>query len=96
MENLNFINPLLHGIIPEEIEEKVSGISAKQLIVAGVGTLIAGAVLKKAGHTKTAAFIGSIALPLLASAIYKKVGSSKTSKNTEDSNFQSDFQLGNA
>lgn len=94
MENLNFINPLLHGIIPEELEQKVSHISAKQLVVAGVGTLIAGALLKKAGHTKTAALIGSIALPLLASAIYKKVGASKDSKKKEDSNLQSDFESG--
>ncbi|KUJ60833.1 hypothetical protein AR687_15605 [Flavobacteriaceae bacterium CRH] len=73
MENLNFINPLLHGIIPEELENKALNISAKQLVVAGVGTLIAGAVLKKTGHKKAGAVVAGLALPLLASAIYKKI-----------------------
>jgi hypothetical protein len=95
MENLKFIDPLLHGIIPEEIEQKVSAISTKQLVCAGIGTLIAGAVLKKAGHAKTAAVIGSIALPILASAIYKKFASTTESQNS-DSNFESEFQAGNA
>jgi hypothetical protein len=79
MENLNFINPLLHGIIPDD---KGLKISAKHLVCAGIATLVAGAVLKKAGHNKTAALVGSIALPLLASACYKKFATSSKS-NTD-------------
>lgn len=80
MENLNFINPLLHGIIPEQLEQKASNFSTKQLVCAGVGTLIAGAVLKKAGHQKTGAMIASLALPILATAIYKKIQKSSDEK----------------
>jgi len=81
MENLNFINPLLHGIIPEELEQKAMQLSTKHLVFAGVGTLIAGAVLKKAGHQKTGALIAGLALPILASAIYKKI--TKSSDNAD-------------
>ncbi|WKL48630.1 PrgI family protein [Flavobacterium pectinovorum] len=80
MENLNFINPLLHGIIPEELENKALSFSTKQLVCAGVGTLIAGAVLKKAGHQKTGAMIAGLALPILATAIYKKIKKSSDEK----------------
>lgn len=80
MENLNYINPLLHGIVPEEIENKVLNLSSKQLVCAGVGTLIAGALLKKAGHQKTGAMIAGLALPILATAIYKKVSKSAKDK----------------
>ncbi|MBF4494142.1 MULTISPECIES: PrgI family protein [unclassified Flavobacterium] len=72
MENLNFIDPLLHGIVPEALENKTLNLSVKQLACAGVSTLVIGAVLKKAGQNKTGAFVASLALPLLASAFYKK------------------------
>ncbi|QSW88664.1 MULTISPECIES: PrgI family protein [Flavobacterium] len=71
MENLNFIDPLLHGIKP--IEDSTSKLSVKQLACAGFGSLLIGAVLKKAGHAKTAAVVGGLALPLLSAAVYKKL-----------------------
>lgn len=70
MDNLNFINPLLHGIVPENDTSKIS---AKHLAVAGVSSLLIGAVLQKAGHKKTGAVVASLALPLLTSALYKKL-----------------------
>jgi hypothetical protein len=70
MDDLNFINPLLHGIVPEN---KTSKISATHLACAGVSSLIIGAVLQKTGHKKTGAVIASLALPLLTSALYKKL-----------------------
>ena len=70
MENLNFIDPLLHGITPETT--KSLNLSVKQMVFAGVGALVASAVLKKTGHPKASAVVGSIALPILASACYKK------------------------
>ena len=69
MENLNFIDPLLHGITPDTSYK----LSAKHLVCAGISSLILGAVLKKAGQNKTAAIVGGIALPLLATACYKKL-----------------------
>ena len=69
MENLNFIDPLLHGITPEN---KSLNLSVKQMVCAGVGALIASAVLKKRGHTQASAVVGSNPLPILASACYKK------------------------
>ncbi|PBJ08245.1 hypothetical protein [Flavobacterium sp. ACN6] len=69
MENLNFIDPLLHGITPES---QSPNISVKQMLCAGVGALLASAVLKKTGHTKASAVVGSIALPIIVSACYKK------------------------
>lgn len=84
MENLNFIDPLLHGIIPDELEKNSINISTKQLVCAGIGTLIAGAVLKKAGHQKTAALVSGFALPLFASALYKKFGSRNNDKSQSD------------
>jgi hypothetical protein len=74
MENLNFIDPLLHGITPNP----ASKLSVKNLVCAGLGSIVIGAVLKKTGHNKTAAIVGSLALPLLASACYKHLA--KTSK----------------
>ncbi|WP_281232960.1 PrgI family protein [Flavobacterium gelatinilyticum] len=71
MENLNFIDPLLHGIKP--IEKNTANLTVKQLTCAGLGSLVIGAVLKKAGHAKTGAIVGSLALPLLSAAVYKKV-----------------------
>ncbi len=70
MENLNFIDPLLHGITPNKAGLKLS---AKHLVCAGITSLVIGAVLKKAGQNKTAALVGGIAVPLLASACYKKL-----------------------
>lgn len=75
MENLNFIDPLLHGIKP--IQDNTSNLSIKQLACAGFGSLLIGAVLKKTGHGKTGAVVGSLALPLLAAAFYKKIGNNK-------------------
>ena len=72
MENLNFIDPLLHGITPEKTNNKIPNLSAKQLACAGVSSLIVGAVLKKAGQNKVGNLIGGLALPLLASAAYKQ------------------------
>lgn len=71
MENLQFIDPLLHGIKP--IENNTKNLSVKQLACAGFGSLIAGAVLRKTGHNKAAAIVGSLALPLLSAAVYKKI-----------------------
>ena len=79
MENLNFIDPLLHGITPNP----ASKLSVKNLVCAGVSTLIVSAVLKKAGHNKTAAVIGGLALPLLASACYKKLSKISKEKKAE-------------
>jgi len=92
MENLNFINPLLHGIIPEELEKKALNLSAKHLVCAGVGTLIAGAVLKKTGHQKAGAMVAGLALPILATAIYKKIQRKADEKkaNANAANFDAD------
>lgn len=79
MENLNFIDPLLHGITPNP----ESKLSVKNLVCAGISTLVISAVLKKAGHNKTAAIVGSIALPLLASACYKKLSKISKDKKAE-------------
>ena len=79
MENLNFIDPLLHGITPNP----ASKLSVKNLVCAGVGSIVVGAVLKKAGHNKTAAIVGGLALPLLASACYKHFEKSAKAKKEE-------------
>lgn len=79
MENLNFIDPLLHGITPETLQNK--NLSVKQMVCAGVGALIAAAVLKKAGHPKAGAIVGGLALPILASAGYKKYCEISKEKN---------------
>lgn len=79
MENLNFIDPLLHGITPNP----ASKLSFKNLVCAGISTLVVGAVLKKAGHNKTAAVVGGLALPLLASACYKKLSKISKDKKAE-------------
>jgi len=71
MENLQFIDPLLNGIKP--LEKNTANLSVKQLACAGFGSLLLGAVLKKTGHNKAAAIVGSLALPLLSAAVYKKV-----------------------
>ena len=71
MENLQFIDPLLHGIKP--IENNTAKLSVKQLAAAGIGSILIGAVLKKTGHNKAAAIVGSLALPLLSAAVYKKI-----------------------
>lgn len=76
MENLNFIDPLLHGITPNPSKK----ISIKQLAIAGLGTLLVGAVLKKTGHAKCAAVAGSIAVPLLATACFKQIAKTKKEK----------------
>ncbi|MCC9019650.1 MULTISPECIES: hypothetical protein [Flavobacterium] len=86
MEKLNFIDPLLHGITPKP----ASKFSVKNLIFAGVGTLVAGAILKKAGQDKTAAVVGSLAIPLLATACYKQV--SKNNKAKRDLNVSSGIE----
>lgn len=70
MENLTFIDPLLHGITPTE-KKKVK-LSVKHLVYAGLSALLVGAVLKKSGQNKAAAVVGGFALPLLASAGYKQ------------------------
>lgn len=70
MENLNFIDPLLHGITPDTLNNK--NLTVKQLACAGVGALLAAAVLKKTGNPKIGAIVGGLALPILASAGYKK------------------------
>ncbi|PIF29889.1 hypothetical protein CLU81_0273 [Flavobacterium sp. 9] len=88
MENLNFIDPLLHGITPEK--SKMPNLTTKQLLFAGVGSLIASAVLKKAGQNKTAAVVGSLALPLIASACYKQY--SKVSKAKSEINDSSGIE----
>lgn len=77
MENLTFIDPLLHGI-PQE--NKTVKLSVKNLVLAGIGSLLVGAVLKKTGQNKTAAVVGSLALPLLASACYKQIAKSNKEK----------------
>jgi len=86
MENLNFIDPLLHGITPNP----ASKLSVKNLVCAGIGSMVVGAVLKKAGHNKTAAIVGGLALPLLASACYKHFEKSAKEKkaSTESSGIE--------
>ncbi|SEO65196.1 hypothetical protein SAMN05444671_0152 [Flavobacterium sp. CF108] len=71
MEKLQFIDPLLHGIKP--IKNNNNNLSVKQLAAAGIGSILIGAVLKKTGHNKAAAIVGSLALPLLSAAVYKKI-----------------------
>lgn len=88
MDNLNFIDPLLHGITPEA--GKSLNLSVKQMVFAGVGALVASAVLKKTGHTKASAVVGSIALPILASACYKKY--SQVSKEKIDAKSSSGIE----
>ncbi|EJG00151.1 MULTISPECIES: PrgI family protein [unclassified Flavobacterium] len=87
MENLNFIDPLLHGIKPES---KPLNLSVKQMVCAGVGALLASAVLKKTGHPKASAVVGSLALPILASACYKKY--SQVSKDKIDAKSSSGIE----
>lgn len=82
MEKLNFIDPLLHGIKPEKKDYKDYRPSVKHLVFAGLGSLLAGAVLKKAGQNKTAAVVGSLAVPFLAAACYKKI--TETSKEKRE------------
>lgn len=76
MENLNFIDPLLHGITPNPTNK----LSVKHLVAAGLGSLLVSAVLKKTGHTKSAAVAGSIAIPLLATACFKQIAKTKKEK----------------
>lgn len=76
MEDLNYIDPLLHGIKPE----KKLKISTTHLVCAGLSSLLIGAVLKKTGHNKTAALVGGLAVPLLASACYKKIAQNSKEK----------------
>ncbi|RED22559.1 hypothetical protein BD847_3189 [Flavobacterium cutihirudinis] len=84
MEDLKFIDPLLHGIKPET--NTLSNISVKHLVCAGLGSLLAGAVLKKTGHTTSAAIVGSLAVPLLTTACYKQIAKSyKAKKESNDS-----------
>jgi len=87
MENLNFIDPLLHGIKPES---KPLNLSVKQMVCAGVGVLLASAVLKKTGHKKASALVGGLALPILASACYKKY--SQVSKDKIDAKSSSGIE----
>ncbi len=79
MENLNFIDPLLHGITPNP----ASKLSVKNLVCAGISSIVIGAVLKKTGHNKAAAFVGGLAVPLLASACYKKLSKISKDKKAE-------------
>jgi hypothetical protein len=88
MENLTFIDPLLHGI--KAPAKKTVKLSVKHLVIAGLGALIAGAVLKKSGQNKTAAVVGSLALPLLASAGYKQL--TQTSKAKRERNESSGIE----
>lgn len=88
MENLNFIDPLLHGIVPSQ--SKSLNLSVKQMVCAGVGALVASAVLKKTGHTKASAVVGGLALPILASACYKKY--SEVTKEKKDANTSSGIE----
>lgn len=78
MENLNFIDPLLHGITP--VERTTSKLTIKNLVCAGIGAIVVGSILKKTGHNKSAAVLGGIALPLLATAACKKIASVKKEK----------------
>jgi uncharacterized protein YsxB (DUF464 family) len=79
MENLNFIDPLLHGITPNP----ASKLSVKNLVCAGISSIVIGAVLKKTGHNKAAAIVGGLAIPLLASACYKKLSKISKDKKAE-------------
>ncbi|MNU09013.1 hypothetical protein D3C72_2553360 [compost metagenome] len=51
------------------------------MVCVGLGALLASAVLKKTGHPKASAVIGSVALPILASACYKKYSQVTKEKN---------------
>lgn len=79
MENLNFIDPLLHGITPNP----ASKLSVKNLVCAGISSIVIGAILKKTGHNKAAAVVGGLAVPLLASACYKKLSKISKDKKAE-------------
>jgi hypothetical protein len=79
MENLNFIDPLLHGITPKP----ASKLSVKNLVCAGISTIVLGAVLKKTGHNKAAAIVGGLAVPLLATAGYKALSKISKEKKAE-------------
>ncbi|MBS7254222.1 PrgI family protein [Flavobacterium branchiicola] len=85
MEDLKFIDPLLHGITPSNTNS-LANVSVKHLVCAGLGSLLAGAILKKTGHNTSAAIVGSLALPLLTTACYKQIAkSSKAKKERNDS-----------
>lgn len=88
MEDLKFIDPLLHGITPQN--NALSNVSVKHLLCAGLGSLLLGAVLKKTGHTTGAAIVGSLAVPLLTTAAYKQI--SKSNKAKKDSNDSSGIE----
>lgn len=90
MENLNFIDPLLHGITPEETNNLVPNLSAKHLLCAGLSSLLVGAVLKKTGQNTAASIIGGLAVPLLASACYKQI--TKVIKEKKDRNVSSGIE----
>lgn len=79
MENLNFIDPLLHGITPNP----ASKLSVKNLVCAGISSIVIGAILKKTGHNKAATVVGGLAVPLLASACYKKLSKISKDKKAE-------------
>jgi hypothetical protein len=87
MENLNFIDPLLHGIERTNMGPKLS---VKHLICAGLGSIVVGALLKQAGQKKTAAVVGSLAVPLLATACYKHLA--KTYKEKKEINDSSGIE----
>lgn len=89
MDDLNFINPLLHGIVPET--KTTSKISATHLACAGVSSLIVGAILQKTGHKKTGAVIASLALPLLSSALYKKLAKPSESGENKSTDITGNF-----
>lgn len=80
MEKLKFIDPLLHGITPEKNGNKVPNLSVKNLVCAGVSSILVGAVLKNVGNNKAGAIVGSLALPLLATACYKHFAKSAKEK----------------
>ncbi|CAA9197059.1 PrgI family protein [Flavobacterium bizetiae] len=90
MENLNFIDPLLHGITPDTTGNKIPNLSVKQLVCAGIGSLLVGAVLKKAGQNTAGAVVGSLAIPLLTSACYKQIA--KTTKAKREINDSSGIE----
>ena len=91
MENLNFINPLLHGIIPEELEKK----SIKpfcQTFGLRRSRNINCRSCAETGHQKAGAMVAGLALPILATAIYKKIQRKADEKkaNANAANFDAD------
>lgn len=58
--------------IRDKIDNKLSGISANNLLCAGAGAFILSSGLKMLGNDQAGSFVGKLFIPLLAIGLYKK------------------------